>query len=223
MAKKQSVRKNENEQENFKVMPSDEVILEHFRAYLHEYFTVRNPNGIDRFLAQSFTAFGSAGNEIFSTPDQATALYKADLQRYPGQLSLIVETFKAERLNDLAAVVWGQATLNAKDGPVQFAIENLRTTAVYSLIDGKLMISHMHISLPLEAENKESESLLISRIDDTLHETAEKYRLIFENSPVGILHYDSNGIVKDCNQKFLSIIGTTKEKIAGLNMLALPD
>ena len=58
---------------------------------------------------------------------------------------------------------------------------------------------------------------------DNLRENEERYRLIFENSPVGILQYDNTGRITTCNEKFVSIIGSSKEIVTGLNMLNLPD
>lgn len=47
----------------------------------------------------------------------------------------------------------------------------------------------------------------------------EKYRLIFEKSPIGIVHFDANAFVTDCNQFFLDTIGSPKEQVIGLNAL----
>ena len=47
----------------------------------------------------------------------------------------------------------------------------------------------------------------------------EKYRLIFEKSPIGIVHFDANGLVTDCNQFFLDTIGSPKEQVIGFNAL----
>nr|WP_320192224.1 PAS domain S-box protein [uncultured Desulfobacter sp.] len=46
----------------------------------------------------------------------------------------------------------------------------------------------------------------------------EKYRSIFDNSPVGICRYDNNTVITDCNQRFAEILGAPREKIIGLNM-----
>ncbi len=51
----------------------------------------------------------------------------------------------------------------------------------------------------------------------------EKYRAIFHNSPIGILHFDSEGIITDCNNVFVRIIGSTKNDLIGLNMYKLKD
>jgi len=56
-----------------------------------------------------------------------------------------------------------------------------------------------------------------------LRKSEEKFRLIFENAPLGILHYNREGILTACNDIFVNIIGSSHEKLIGLNMLTLPD
>ncbi len=55
--------------------------------------------------------------------------------------------------------------------------------------------------------------------DDTIRLNEEKYRLIIENSPLGILHFDSKGVVTACNLAHSIIIGTEIEKLIGFNMI----
>ncbi len=59
--------------------------------------------------------------------------------------------------------------------------------------------------------------------EEALRESEEKYRLIFENSPLGILSFDDKGIIVACNSRFADIIGTTTDRLVGLDMLALVD
>jgi PAS domain S-box-containing protein len=61
------------------------------------------------------------------------------------------------------------------------------------------------------------------QVEQTLRLNEEKYRLVFEKSPAGILHYDKNGLVTICNDKFASIIGAPKHRIVGLDLMKLPD
>ncbi len=57
------------------------------------------------------------------------------------------------------------------------------------------------------------------RVEDALRESEESYRLIFENAPIGITHFDQEGTVTACNQHLAEILGAPKEKIIGINML----
>jgi PAS domain S-box-containing protein len=57
----------------------------------------------------------------------------------------------------------------------------------------------------------------------SLRESEEKYRLIFEYSPLGLLSFDEKGLIVACNDNFIKIIGSSREKLIGLNMLNLPD
>ena len=52
-----------------------------------------------------------------------------------------------------------------------------------------------------------------------LRESEERIRVIFDNSPLGIVHFDSNGVVTDCNQALLEIMGSSREQNIGFNLL----
>jgi PAS domain S-box-containing protein len=52
-----------------------------------------------------------------------------------------------------------------------------------------------------------------------LRESEEKFRLVFEKAPIGIMHYDQMSVVTDCNEKFAEIIGAPKEAFIGFNMI----
>lgn len=47
----------------------------------------------------------------------------------------------------------------------------------------------------------------------------EKYKLVFENSPLGFLQFDKNGVITECNNEFIRIIGSSKDALIGFNML----
>lgn len=61
------------------------------------------------------------------------------------------------------------------------------------------------------------------RSETELRKSEEKYRLIFEYSPLGHLFFDEKGVILACNDKFVQIIGSSRKKLIGLDMLALPD
>ncbi len=51
----------------------------------------------------------------------------------------------------------------------------------------------------------------------------QKYRLLFEKSPVGIFQFDNNAIIIDCNDRFIEILKSSREKVIGLDMHNLKD
>ena len=55
--------------------------------------------------------------------------------------------------------------------------------------------------------------------EDALRESEELYRVIFEHSPLGILHFDMSGTIVSYNKQLLKILGATKEQLTNFNML----
>jgi len=47
----------------------------------------------------------------------------------------------------------------------------------------------------------------------------EKYKAIFLNAPVGVLNFNEQGVILDCNDLFVKIIGSSREALIGFNML----
>lgn len=50
-----------------------------------------------------------------------------------------------------------------------------------------------------------------------------KYRLIFDNAPIGVFHFNQLGSITACNKAFVDIIGSSQDKLIGLNMLKHPN
>lgn len=55
--------------------------------------------------------------------------------------------------------------------------------------------------------------------EEAMRESEKKYRLIFENSPLGIFHFDENGVITHCNENIMNILDVTRDQIIGFNML----
>ncbi len=52
-----------------------------------------------------------------------------------------------------------------------------------------------------------------------LRKSEEQYRAIFDHVPIGILHYDITGTITQCNDEFVRIIGSSRDKLIGMEML----
>lgn len=51
----------------------------------------------------------------------------------------------------------------------------------------------------------------------------DKFKIIYEKSPVGIFFYDNKGIITGFNDKFVEILGSSHDKLYGLDTFALPN
>lgn len=103
-----------------------------------------------------------------------------------------------------------ESTVQLKDGTCRNVIFN---KATYTNMDGNIagMVGIItDITLRKEMENK-------------LMESEEKYRLVFENAPVGISQFDNNGLITDVNSSTVKIINSSKESLMGLNLMNLSN
>ncbi|MDM8538943.1 ATP-binding protein, partial [Desulfobacterales bacterium HSG17] len=57
------------------------------------------------------------------------------------------------------------------------------------------------------------------RAEFLLKESAAKHRTIFENSPLGMLLFDTCGRVVDCNERLVNLMGSSYEKLIGFDGL----
>lgn len=53
--------------------------------------------------------------------------------------------------------------------------------------------------------------------EEALHESEHRHRVIFENSPLGMIRFNTEGVIVDCNDKFVHLMGSSREKLIGFN------
>jgi PAS domain S-box-containing protein len=63
----------------------------------------------------------------------------------------------------------------------------------------------------------------LMRAQANLHQSEDRYRLLLENSPVGIFHYDNHLVISYCNDRFAEFLRIPREKLIGLDMKGLTD
>jgi PAS domain S-box-containing protein len=74
----------------------------------------------------------------------------------------------------------------------------------------------------LEQVNQGLETTIESRTRQ-LRENEEKYRLIFESSPLGLFHFNDKKIITECNDHFSLIIGLPRHKLEGMSLEEFAD
>ncbi|MDD3149013.1 MAG: PAS domain S-box protein, partial [Candidatus Riflebacteria bacterium] len=201
---------------------SEKNVLDFFMQMIDAFFTRRDLKSLKKLLAKDFSSIGTAVHEISTTLKEADKLFKADLKQVPEPITITRENLKVQILNENTALVFGNFSLSGTAEKQMFEVPHTRITAVVTNKANALKLSHFHFSLPQE-DPGDPESFPIRRLTDALYETGERFRQVFENAPVGILQFDCRGIIKACNNKFLQIMKSSREKILGLDMLNLKD
>ena len=109
-------------------------------------------------------------------------------------VTLVAENF-CPALNVNGVYVWAKASpLFDRNGELMGAIETLRD-----------MTAH-------------------KKAEEDLRQSELKYRLVFENTPLGILHFDSQGCITAYNESLAQILGAhEKDVLIGFNLLELPQ
>ncbi len=54
-------------------------------------------------------------------------------------------------------------------------------------------------------------------VSSALAVSEQRYRVIFENTPLGLILFDQNGIIADCNQQLVVLMGSSREKLIGFH------
>ncbi len=139
----------------------------------------------------------------------------------------------------LAGLTAGNTVSNASDLPssIGFSILTLSPITVYLLLDETSIVSYMGIALILYfgftvvIGRFINASMIQSTILQHKAEASEKeawiseerYRLILQHSPAGIVHYNQELIITYCNDRFAQLVKAPKEKLIGLDMNTLKD
>ena len=81
------------------------------------------------------------------------------------------------------------------------------------------------VELDLEVTLADAGPLVVASIRAVREEprTAvdERYRLVFDNAPIGLLHWDASGVVTDSNAAMAEILGSTRQVLIGMNILII--
>ncbi len=96
---------------------------------------------------------------------------------------------------------------------------------IVSLIALSLLRLKARANRSLESKNEEIRemNLQLSDLNHELARSEEKYRLLFERLPVGVFLYDSDMRLLQFNEAFIEILGSSREKLEGLDLHLIRD
>ena len=111
-----------------------------------------------------------------------------------------------------------KASLEAleQDRPYNFEYRVLGLNQECRLVNAQALVIRDEIGQPVKLAGLCRDITEHRRMEQALRESEEKYRLLFENAPLGIVHYNRDGMVTDCNEKFAEIIGASCQRSSDL-------
>jgi PAS domain S-box-containing protein len=61
------------------------------------------------------------------------------------------------------------------------------------------------------------------RMEGELRASEERYRLLFRHTPIGVFQYDRDLVITECNDRFVEILRSSRERLVGLDINTLRD
>ena len=102
--------------------------------------------------------------------------------------------------------------------PLKIASEIIGALVTQSYEDENLY-NEYHLEIMKFVSEQIAIAIQRQNSEDILKQSEEKYRLIVENSPLGILLFDKKGVVTATNNAHSRIIGASKEEMIGFDMM----
>jgi PAS domain S-box-containing protein len=125
--------------------------------------------------------------------------------------------------NDAALGAWSVLVSEGLQNPRNILISPLivrnRPVGFLCLANKPRGFSHRDVILAESLAEFASIGLMNWRTSQELQRSEERYRMIFACSPMGIMHYERDGVIIDCNEKFVEIIGSSRDQLVGMKML----
>jgi len=131
---------------------------------------------------------------------------------------------------------FGQYTAMANTESIGKEIEKLKGVAVVPInfqgkVIGSLNLASHNIENISPVVQQAIEAIaarigsVISRFktEETRQESEDRYRLLFKQSPLGIFQYDTRLVVNDNNDRLATLLGSSREKLTGLDLNKITD
>ena len=67
------------------------------------------------------------------------------------------------------------------------------------------------------AQDLEEDRIRRAQAEEALRQSEHRHKIIFQHSPLAIIFFDHEGTIIDCNEPFIRIMGSSREKLIGFN------
>ncbi len=152
------------------------------------------------WVSDNITQFGYTSEELMSGKlDYADIVHSEDYGKINAEVKKLVKKGNTSYFTLVYRII-------AKSGEVRYVTER----SLIKRDDDGSISRYQGIII----DNTEKE-----KAEHTLKDVERKYRIIFERAPLGILCFDENSTIINCNSICLKIIAEPKSKILGLNIL----
>lgn len=152
-------------------------------------------------------------------------LFDGDLPGQVAALSIVMAGISAGGVTTLSAVWWvslGFVLPIMLPLQLQFFLHgsslSMLIGAMLVLFLGLILVTSRRLSRIIH-DNISLRVSMASR-EALLMESEDRYRSIFHQSPLGVMHFDEQGTVTDCNGKLLEILGVERAQLIGYCMLS---
>ncbi|MBN2516093.1 MAG: PAS domain S-box protein [Deltaproteobacteria bacterium] len=144
---------------------------------------------------------------------------------------ILIEKILTTHSREIVVKVWKQFTEAVRRSDQQARLHEPRTVELELVRKDGSVISVETQMTYLPPSEKYPEAILgitrdITRrrqAEDERWETEHRYHILFDRSPMGVVHYDTDLRVIDCNEAATSILGATREHIIGFDLKSLED
>ncbi len=182
---------------------------------------------IDQYNATTDMAFSLSRGDIDIEPPKGNLLILQSLKGLHASLKNLTWTTQQIAKGDFGQTVkfmggFSEAFNHMTAQLKQSFEERDRTGAalekqVAELADARRAM--LNILDDLDGARKESEDAnqALQKAMAKTEESEIRHRTIFENSPLGMIHFSEDGTILNCNQKFVELMGGTREKLIGFN------
>lgn len=180
--------------------------VEHVAIHIVEenFAVLKASRGIEQPYLERLTSIPSTDGPVWETMTEAKTIYCPDINLEEGVITLA--EFKVKSFVSVP--------LFQKDEPV-----------------GTIFISSFELNAfnnddiyVLEMVSKQIETAITNaRQAEVLSNSENRYRTLFEQSPLGVYLYNKEFIITNCNDRMSQIIKSPKDKIIGLDMNNIKD